>query len=54
MTRPNFRDEAQALLPDLIDLRRAIHREPEVGLDLPLTQQRVLEALDGLGEGRSA
>ncbi|MEU4694392.1 M20 family metallopeptidase [Actinoplanes sp. NPDC023714] len=32
----------------LIALRRALHREPELGLDLPLTQAKVLAALDGL------
>ncbi|GAA3285568.1 amidohydrolase [Dactylosporangium vinaceum] len=32
----------------LIDLRRRLHREPEIGLDLPRTQARVLEALAGL------
>nr|WP_276309460.1 M20 family metallopeptidase [Brachybacterium endophyticum] len=36
-------------LPDLIALRRAMHQDPELGLDLPRTQQRVLEALEGLG-----
>ena len=34
--------------PDLIALRRRLHRIPELGLSLPLTQQAVLEALDGL------
>ncbi|MBV9169905.1 MAG: amidohydrolase [Chloroflexi bacterium] len=29
-------------------LRRSIHREPELGLDLPLTQAKVLDALNGL------
>jgi amidohydrolase len=41
-------DEARALLGDVVELRRSIHREPELGLDLPLTQQKVLGALDGL------
>ena len=41
-------DDAAALAPDLIGLRRALHREPEVGLHLPRTQERVLAALDGL------
>ncbi|MEQ6895986.1 M20 family metallopeptidase [Microbacterium sp. KR10-403] len=45
----DFATEAAALLPNLQDLRRALHRNPEVGLDLPETQQRVLAALDGLG-----
>ncbi|MET7426364.1 M20 family metallopeptidase [Dactylosporangium sp. NPDC005555] len=36
------------LREDLIDLRRDLHRHPEIGLDLPGTQRRVLAALDGL------
>src|SRR5207244_10782453 len=42
-------DAATALLPDVIDLRRRLHRIPEVGLELPRTQAAVIEALDGLG-----
>ncbi|MDQ4118515.1 MAG: M20 family metallopeptidase [Actinomycetota bacterium] len=42
-------DDARALLPDLVALRRDLHREPEVGLELPRTQERVLAELDGLG-----
>jgi hippurate hydrolase len=38
-----------ALLDDTIDLRRRLHRHPELGLELPKTQEAVLEALDGLG-----
>ena len=41
--------EARALAPDLSALRRALHQVPEIGLDLPATQQLVLDALDGLG-----
>ncbi|REJ04392.1 amidohydrolase [Microbacterium bovistercoris] len=41
-------DDAEALLPELQDLRRELHRNPEVGLDLPWTQKRVLQALEGL------
>lgn len=33
---------------DLIALRRELHQIPEVGLQLPLTQARILEALEGL------
>ncbi len=40
---------AREALPDLIALRRRIHADPELGLDLPRTQQAVLEALEGLG-----
>jgi hippurate hydrolase len=31
-----------------IDLRRRLHRQPEIGLQLPRTQATVLEALEGL------
>ena len=32
----------------LTKLRRALHADPEIGLDLPRTQRKVLDALDGL------
>lgn len=38
----------EAELPDTIALRRAIHREPEVGLHLPLTTAKAKAALAGL------
>jgi amidohydrolase len=41
-------EDARAAAPDLVRLREALHREPEVGLSLPRTQERVLAALDGL------
>lgn len=41
--------EARDLAPALTELRHALHREPELGLDLPLTQAKILAALDGLG-----
>lgn len=41
-------DEARALLPEAVALRRRIHRKPELGLDLPLTTQAVLDGLAGL------
>jgi len=41
--------EAHELQPDVVRLRRAIHRQPELGLHLPHTQAAVLQALDGLG-----
>jgi hippurate hydrolase len=43
-----FVDEAAALAPRLISLRRELHRDPEIGLDLPRTRKRVLDALAGL------
>lgn len=42
-------DEARSVVDDAIQLRRRIHRHPEIGLTLPRTQAAVLEALDGLG-----
>ncbi|MER7015888.1 M20 family metallopeptidase [Saccharopolyspora sp. NPDC000359] len=42
-------DDARALHPDLVRTRRDLHRTPELGLDLPRTQERVLSELDGLG-----
>ena len=43
-----LREDAAAIAGELAELRHAIHREPEIGLDLPLTQEKVLAALDGL------
>jgi len=42
------RDEAERIAGELAELRHAIHREPEIGLDLPKTQRKVLDVLDGL------
>jgi amidohydrolase len=42
-------DEARGVLDETIELRRRIHRHPEIGLTLPRTQQVVLEALAPLG-----
>lgn len=36
------------LAPELVALRRALHRVPELGLRLPETQGMVLDALDGI------
>jgi amidohydrolase len=40
---------AEGILPDVIDVRRRLHRRPERGLQLPETQAVVAEALRGLG-----
>ncbi|OMH34094.1 M20 family metallopeptidase [Tersicoccus sp. Bi-70] len=42
-------DDARAVTGDVADLRHRLHQEPEIGLTLPRTQEKVLEALDGLG-----
>ncbi len=55
-----LRDEAAAIAAELTGLRRSIHAEPEIGLDLPRTQRKVVDALAGLpvdislGEGLSS
>ena len=41
--------DARAALPATVDLRRRLHRTPEVGLHLPATQAIVIEELRGLG-----
>ncbi len=53
-------DRARAIAPELIDLRRQLHRVPELDRHLPKTQALVLGALEGLdlevmtGEGLSS
>ncbi|MGO8961523.1 MAG: M20 metallopeptidase family protein [Streptosporangiaceae bacterium] len=41
-------DEAVAISAELTELRRSIHADPEIGLELPRTQRKVLDALAGL------
>jgi amidohydrolase len=41
-------DEARQQLAGAVDLRRRLHQRPELGLDLPATQETVLEAIEGL------
>jgi hippurate hydrolase len=43
-----LRAAADDIQDDLVRLRRELHREPELGLQLPRTQEKVLAALDGL------
>jgi hippurate hydrolase len=43
-----MRSDLSHLQDDLVRLRRELHRIPEVGLQVPRTQERVLAALDGL------
>ncbi len=41
--------DAQTLLPELIEWRRRIHRHPELGIENPVTQQLIVDALEPLG-----
>src|SRR3954462_8044265 len=42
-------DDARSILPDLLPIRRAIHRQPELALDLPKTQALITKELRTLG-----
>ncbi|WP_405140850.1 M20 family metallopeptidase [Sphaerisporangium sp. NBC_01403] len=44
----SLREAAEDISSELVRLRHALHREPELGLDLPRTQEKVLGALAGL------
>jgi hippurate hydrolase len=46
---PDLLEAANSLQDATIELRRAIHAEPELGLELPETQKKVVESLTGLG-----
>jgi amidohydrolase len=48
-TTESLRSDAQSLAADLLVLRRRLHQHPEVGLQLPKTQEIVLTELEGLG-----
>ncbi|MBK5333228.1 MAG: amidohydrolase [Ilumatobacteraceae bacterium] len=48
MELDSLRDGAHDLLTDMVELRRTLHQWPEIGNDLPITRENVLEALDGL------
>ena len=45
----NFLSEASEIQTEIAAIRRHIHQEPEIGLDLPKTQAKVIAALEGLG-----
>jgi amidohydrolase len=42
-------DDARSMAGELAELRKELHRAPEIGLDVPHTQEKVLRELDGLG-----
>lgn len=43
-----LRDQARSLQRDAVALRRSLHQHPEIGNELPVTREQVLEALDDL------
>ncbi len=45
----NLLADAQSILPEIVALRRTLHRRPEVGLRLPATQSIVVAELKRLG-----
>jgi len=45
---PGMHEDAATMAAELTQLRRSIHADPEIGLDLPRTQRKVLAALEGL------
>ena len=48
MLTKDLLDSARGLADDIVSLRRAIHKEPELGLETPKTLAKVKAALDGL------
>jgi len=46
---PDIAAAAAGIDAETVELRRAIHADPELGLDLPRTQTKITEALTGLG-----
>src|SRR5919106_777451 len=44
----SLREEATDQLKPVVELRRTLHRWPEVGNELPLTREHVLGAIEGL------
>jgi hippurate hydrolase len=48
-SRHALRTDAEEISPQLTDLRHRLHREPEIGLDLPRTQETLLGELENLG-----
>ena len=49
-TAQDFFKEASTFASESIKIRRELHQSPEFALNLPKTQARILEAIQGLGE----
>ena len=48
MSLETLRDEARDIHDETVAMRRRLHERPEIGNDLPITREVVLESLDGL------
>jgi len=48
-TTDGLLDDARTILPRIVEVRRALHRRPEVGLQLPGTQELVVRELEQMG-----
>ncbi len=46
---PELLEAARAVLPEMVAIRRTLHRRPEIGLELPETQRAVAERVEALG-----
>ena len=46
---PGLLADAQALMPEIVEVRRRLHRRPEVGLVLPATQAVIVAELERMG-----
>jgi len=46
---PALLRDAETLLPEIVEVRRRLHRRPEIGLDLPATQAVVVAELERMG-----
>ena len=46
---PALLGDAEALLPEIVEVRRRLHRRPEIGLGLPATQAVVVSELERMG-----
>ncbi len=49
ITNTGILEDAKSIATEMIDLRRTIHSNPELGLHLPETQQLILKYLENLG-----
>ncbi|MGA1610260.1 MAG: M20 metallopeptidase family protein [Candidatus Nanopelagicaceae bacterium] len=44
----SFKEDAKSIQSELVAFRHAIHQEPEIGLENPLTQRKIIDALSKL------